>query len=81
MTVLRRFVSVAAILAVATSTLVLAKPQAPAQGAPASTELSQKLPVDPDVTTGTFPNGLKYYVRTNALPAKRAELRLVVNVG
>ena len=81
MTVLRRFVLAAAFLAAATSTLVLATPQAPAQGTPSSAELSQKLPVDPDVTMGTLPNGLKYYVRRNGLPEKRAELRLVVNVG
>ena len=42
---------------------------------------AQKLPTDPDVTIGTFPNGLRYYIRRNALPEKRAELRLAVNVG
>ena len=30
---------------------------------------------------GVLPNGLHYYVRANAVPAKRAELRLVVNAG
>lgn len=39
------------------------------------------LPIDPAVTTGTLPNGIRYYVRQNAEPAKRAELRLVVNAG
>jgi zinc protease len=39
------------------------------------------LPVDPAVRIGTLPNGLKYYVRRNAKPEKRAELRLVVNAG
>ncbi|MCR4376325.1 MAG: insulinase family protein, partial [Acidobacteria bacterium] len=43
--------------------------------------LTQPLPVDPDVATGQFENGLKYMIRRNALPAGRAELRLVVNVG
>jgi len=47
----------------------------------AAPPLTQALPVDPDVTTGQFDNGLKYMVRRNALPAGRAELRLVVNVG
>jgi len=42
---------------------------------------SQALPVDPQVTIGQFDNGLKYYIRKNTLPAGRAELRLVVNVG
>src|SRR4051812_22840903 len=43
--------------------------------------LSQPMPVDPDVVTGTLPNGLRYYVRANGKPAHRAELRLVVRAG
>src|SRR5262245_41629315 len=39
------------------------------------------MPVDPDVLVGTLPNGLRYYVRANAKPAHRAELRLVVKAG
>jgi zinc protease len=39
------------------------------------------MPVDPDALVGTLPNGLRYYVRTNAKPAKRIELRLVVKAG
>ena len=39
------------------------------------------LPFDPKFTVGTLPNGLHYYIRKNAQPAKRAELRLVVNAG
>jgi zinc protease len=42
---------------------------------------SQALPVDPKVRIGTLPNGLRYYIRQNAKPEKRAELRLVVNAG
>jgi len=84
MTVSRRvfpFVLVAAILSA--TGLVLARPQAqPAAPAPfTATQLAQKLPTDPDTTTGTYPNGLRYYVRKNPLPEKRAELRLVVNAG
>ncbi len=30
---------------------------------------------------GTLPNGIRYYVRRNAKPEQRAELRLVVNAG
>jgi zinc protease len=37
--------------------------------------------VDPDVTVGTLPNGLRYYIRPNGRPARRAELRLVVKAG
>ncbi len=47
----------------------------------ASHALSQQMPVDPEVATGTLPNGLRYYVRANAKPAHRAELRLVVKAG
>src|SRR5215213_11428849 len=47
----------------------------------ASYALAQQMPVDPEVTVGTLPNGLRYYVRPNAKPAKRAELRLVVKAG
>ena len=43
--------------------------------------LSQQMPVDPEVVVGTLPNGLRYYVRANAKPAKRVELRLVVKAG
>jgi len=39
------------------------------------------LPFDPAVTIGTLPNGLRYYIRENHKPEKRAELRLVVNAG
>ncbi len=47
----------------------------------ASYTLSQLMPVDPDATVGTLPNGLRYYVRPNGRPARRAELRLVVKAG
>ena len=43
--------------------------------------LSQTVPVDPLITVGTLPNGLRYYVRANSQPRGRAELRLVVNAG
>jgi len=43
--------------------------------------LSQLMPVDPEVVVGTLPNGLRYYVRANAKPPHRAELRLVVKAG
>ena len=36
---------------------------------------------DSALRMGTLPNGLRYYVRHNASPAGRAELRLVVNAG
>src|SRR5688572_14391265 len=39
------------------------------------------LPVDSKVTIGSLPNGIRYYIRQNTRPEKRAELRLVVNAG
>src|SRR4051812_47017278 len=39
------------------------------------------LPFDPAVTVGTLSNGMRYYIRENHKPDKRAELRLVVNAG
>ncbi len=42
---------------------------------------SSSIPVDPSVTIGVLPNGLKYYIQYNKKPEKRAELRLAVNAG
>jgi zinc protease len=44
-------------------------------------DLTAPMPVDPTVTTGTLPNGLRYYVRQNAKPEQRAALWLVVGAG
>lgn len=43
--------------------------------------LSQAIPQDPKVLKGKLPNGLTYYVRPNAKPEKKVELRLAVNAG
>lgn len=43
--------------------------------------LSDPMPMDPQITMGKFPNGLRYYIRNNKKPEKRAELRLVVKAG
>jgi zinc protease len=43
--------------------------------------LTQPLPVDPAVRTGELANGMRYYIRRNALPANRVSMRLAVNVG
>ena len=37
--------------------------------------LSQTVPVDPLITVGNLPNGLRYYVRRNAQPQGRADAR------
>ena len=55
--------------------------QKPATAATASIALTTPLPTDPKVKIGTLPNGIHYYIRKNAKPEKRAELRLVVNAG
>lgn len=49
--------------------------------APAGLPLTASIPFDRDVKVGKLPNGLTYYIRRNAEPAKRAELRLVVRAG
>lgn len=43
--------------------------------------LSQPIPVDPNVKIGRLSNGLTYYIRKNTQPAKKLELRLAVNAG
>jgi zinc protease len=47
----------------------------------ASYALTQQMPVDPEVLVGALPNGVRFYVRPNAKPARQAELRLVVKAG
>jgi zinc protease len=70
-----------AITAVVATRLVGAQaPPSPAARA-AQDALTQVIAVDPQVRTGRLPNGLQYYVRANAVPPGRAELRLVVNAG
>ncbi len=49
--------------------------------AAAQVQLDTTLPVDPHVRVGHLDNGLTYYIRQNAQPAKKVELRLVVNAG
>jgi zinc protease len=61
------------VLVVLTVISAVASAQAPA--------LSTPIPLDPKVKIGTLPNGIRYYIRQNARPEKRAELRLVVNAG
>ena len=45
------------------------------------TSLSTPIPVSPDVKIGKLSNGMTYYIRKNAKPANKVELRLVVNAG
>ena len=47
----------------------------------AQINLQSPVPTDPSVRKGKLPNGLTYYIRKNSIPEKKAQLRLVVNVG
>jgi len=46
-----------------------------------SMELTDKLPNDPSVITGTLKNGMVYYIKANKQPENRAELTLAVKAG
>lgn len=43
--------------------------------------LADKLPIAPEIKLGKLSNGLTYYIRKNAKPEKKVELRLVVKTG
>src|SRR5215471_21657929 len=78
------FYLVLALLAVATGASAAQAPSGlhdTSAASVASYAPSHQMPVDPEVLVGTLPNGLRYYVRANAKPAHRAELRLVVKAG
>ena len=47
----------------------------------AQINLNDKLPIDPNIKVGKLQNGLTYYIRKNAKPEKKVQLRLVVNAG
>ena len=44
-------------------------------------DLNAQIPVDKNIRKGTLANGLTYYIKKNARPEKRMELRLVVKTG
>lgn len=52
-----------------------------AMGQAQAPALAQQMPVDPQIKMGKFANGLRYYIRANRKPEKRAELRLVIKAG
>src|SRR6185503_6241892 len=60
--------------------MAVAQP-APSTRSAAQDPLTQVIAVDAQVKVGRLPNGLQYFVRANAVPRGRAELRLVVNAG
>ena len=67
--------------AVVLATCLFAIGQQPATSSAQSLALSAPMPVDPEITMGKFANGMRYYIRRNKKPEKRAELRLVVKAG
>ena len=73
--------AIAAVLSLHAGAQQVATSPAQAQAQSQALALTQAMPVDPQITTGRFSNGLRYYLRTNKLPEKRAELRLAVNAG
>ena len=50
-------------------------------GAQAAPNLSEPIPIGPQVTVGQLANGLTYYIQKNSRPEKRLELRLVIKAG
>jgi zinc protease len=46
-----------------------------------SAQLTEEIPFDNKVVTGKLDNGLTYYIRPNAKPENKVELRLVINAG
>jgi zinc protease len=48
---------------------------------PVPTDPAAVLPVDPEMTTGKLANGMRYFIRSNGVPADRAEIWLAVNAG
>lgn len=43
--------------------------------------MDAKLPFDKNVRTGVLDNGMRYYIRKNAKPEERVELRLAIDAG
>jgi zinc protease len=76
----RAALAAVAILCAIPSTPAIGRQLAAASGA-ATAPLASQVPVDPRITIGTLPNGLRYYIRANQAPRNRAELRLVVAAG
>src|SRR2546423_793991 len=67
--------------AVVLTTCLSGLAQQPATTSTQSLALAAPMPVDPEISIGKFANGMRYYIRRNKKPEKRAELRLVVKTG
>ncbi len=69
------------LLLVLSIVLLLPTTGAFSQKSPTTADLTRPLPMDAKIRTGTLRNGMTYYLRQNARPAGRVELRLAVNAG
>jgi len=78
MSIIRR---IAAVVLVCLPAVSFGQQGAPAASPQAAPPLTTVLPTDSNVKIGTLSNGLRYYIRQNLKPEKRAELRLIVNAG
>ena len=76
-----RMVIMGVALVAATCIFGLQQQVVTAQGPSQAPALPQQMPVDPEITIGKLANGIRYYIRANKKPEKRAELRLVVKAG
>jgi zinc protease len=73
--------TIATPIAAQTTTPAPARPSTATSTGTAASVSAATLPRDTSVVIGRLANGLTYYVRRNAEPQRRAELRLVVNAG
>jgi zinc protease len=56
-------------------------PEKPEPPAPLPSANMSSIPMDPSVRIGTLANGMTYYIKANAKPENRAELRMALKAG
>lgn len=78
--ILLRIISSCAILA-ACAASVGAQPQVQPSATVPALQLQDRIPFDANVRTGTLPNGVTYFIRSNGRPANRVALRFAVKAG
>ena len=72
---------VAALVTFATAVSAQQIPRSALPPAAFTLPLDAEIPSEPAIIRGSFANGLRYLIRESDEPARRAELRFVVNVG
>jgi len=70
-----------AVMLILCASAALSGSQPARHGSNRHARLDEPIPTDRGVITGSLDNGMRYYIRENREPAKRATLRLVVNAG